>query len=122
MKENKASMTSLLCAFGRAYHSKYDTPVIFDDFLAQDLISEKEYSDISDHLIQGISFFNKDMAQRLQGQPDDILKWVTQVQLSPTPLARAAYCEEVLLNEVKLGAKQYVILGAGLDRLRQIIV
>ncbi|APA04148.1 class I SAM-dependent methyltransferase [Bacillus velezensis] len=115
MKENKASMTSLLCAFGRAYHSKYDTPVIFDDFLAQDLISEKEYSDISDHLIQGISFFNKDMAQRLQGQPDDILKWVTQVQLSPTPLARAAYCEEVLLNEVKLGAKQYVILGAGLD-------
>ncbi len=115
MKENKASMTSLLCAFGRAYHSKYDTPVIFDDFLAQDLISEKEYSDIRDHLIQGISFFNKDMAQRLQGQPDDILKWVTQVQLSPTPLARAAYCEEVLLNEVKLGAKQYVILGAGLD-------
>ena len=41
MKENKASMTSLLSAFGRAYHSKYDTPVIFDDFLAQDLISEK---------------------------------------------------------------------------------
>ncbi|MFA1779937.1 class I SAM-dependent methyltransferase [Bacillus velezensis] len=115
MKENKASMTSLLSAFGRAYHSKYDTPVIFDDFMAQDLISEKEHSDIRDHLIQGISFFSKDMAQRLQGQPNDILKWVTQVQLSPTPLARAAYCEEVLLNEVKLGAKQYVILGAGLD-------
>ncbi|MEK4633875.1 MULTISPECIES: class I SAM-dependent methyltransferase [Bacillus] len=115
MRENKASMTSLLSAFVRAYHSKYDTPVIFDDFLAQDLLSEKELSDISDHLIQGISFFSKDMAQKLQGKPDDILKWVTQVQLSPTPLARAAYCEEVLLNEVELGVKQYVILGAGLD-------
>ena len=37
------------------------------------------------------------------------------MQLSPTPLARAAYCERVLLHEVALGAKQYVILGAGLD-------
>ncbi len=59
MRENKASMTSLLTAFVRAYHSKYDIPVIFDDFLAQDLLSEKELSDISDHLIQGISFFSK---------------------------------------------------------------
>lgn len=113
MKENKASMTSLLSAFGRAYHSKYDTPVIFDDFMAQDLISEKEHSDIRDHLIQGISFFSKDMAQRLQGQPNDILKWVTQVQLSPTPLARAAYCEEVLLNEVKLGPNSMLSLARG---------
>ncbi|OCB95123.1 putative S-adenosyl-L-methionine-dependent methyltransferase YktD [Bacillus amyloliquefaciens] len=115
MKENKTSMTSLLSAFGRAYHSKYSTPVMFDDFLAQDLISEKEHSDICDHLIQGISFFSKDMAQELQDKPDDILKWVIQVQLSPTPLARAAYCEKVLLNEMRLGVKQYVILGAGLD-------
>lgn len=115
MKENKASMTSLLSAFGRAYHSKYGKPVMFDDFLAQDLISEKEHSDICDHLIQGISFFSKDMAQELQDKPDDILKWVIQVQLSPTPLARAAYCEKVLLNEMMLGVKQYVILGAGLD-------
>ena len=37
------------------------------------------------------------------------------MQLSPTPLARAAYCERVLLHEVALGAKQYVILGAGID-------
>ncbi|MBT2714314.1 class I SAM-dependent methyltransferase [Pseudomonas sp. ISL-88] len=44
-----------------------------------------------------------------------MLKWITQVQLSPTPLARASYCEKVLLNEVMLGAEQYVILGAGLD-------
>ena len=30
-------------------------------------------------------------------------------------MARAAYCERVLLHEITLGAKQYVILGAGLD-------
>ncbi|KEQ27731.1 class I SAM-dependent methyltransferase [Paenibacillus tyrfis] len=115
MKPNESSLTSLVSAFGRAYHSQNDTPKIFDDFLAIDLISPKELSDIRENMIRGISFFNQDMAQRFQDDPDEILKWIVQVQLSPTPLARAAYCEKVLLHEVKLGLKQYVILGAGLD-------
>ncbi len=61
------------------------------------------------------NFFNEGIAQTLQGKSEEVLKWITQVQLSPTPLARAAYCEKVLLNEIMLGLKQYVILGAGLD-------
>lgn len=115
MKENESSLTSLISAFARAYHNKYDTPKIFDDFIAKHLISQKEFSDISQNMIQGIQFFNKDIAQRFQDVPNEILKWITQVQLSPTPLARSAYCEKVLFNEFMLGLKQYVILGAGLD-------
>ncbi len=115
MEQNKSSLTSLISAFGRAYHSRFDTPKIFDDFIAKDLISQKEFSDISKNMIQGIQFFNKEIAQRFEDNPDEILKWITQVQLSPTPLARAAYCEKVLMNEIKLGVKQYVILGAGMD-------
>lgn len=115
MEQNKSSLTSLISAFGRAYHSRFDTPKIFDDFIAKNLISQKEFSDISKNMIQGIQFFNKEIAQRFEDNPDEILKWITQVQLSPTPLARAAYCEKVLMNEIKLGVKQYVILGAGMD-------
>ncbi|ATH92325.1 class I SAM-dependent methyltransferase [Bacillus glycinifermentans] len=115
MKQNESSLTSLISAFGRAYHSQFDEPKIFDDFIAKDLISEKEFLDISENMIQGIQFFNKGIAQKFQGERKKILKWITQVQLSPTPLARAAYCESVLLHEVTLGLKQYVILGAGLD-------
>ncbi|NTU26372.1 class I SAM-dependent methyltransferase [Bacillus tequilensis] len=115
MKKNESSLTSLISAFARAYHSRYDTPLIFDDFIAKDLINEKEFTSISENMIQGISFFNKEIAERLQHDPEEILKWVIQTQLSPTPLARAAYCEKVLHNELMLGAKQYVILGAGLD-------
>ncbi|WP_342439423.1 class I SAM-dependent methyltransferase [Paenibacillus sp. FSL L8-0436] len=115
MLTNESSLTSLISAFGRAYHSKYDTPKIFDDFIAKDLITAKEFTDISENMIQGISFFNQEIAQKYQEDPDEILKWITQVQLSPTPLARAAYCEQVFLNEAMLGLKQYVILGAGLD-------
>ncbi|MBO1514177.1 class I SAM-dependent methyltransferase [Metabacillus bambusae] len=115
MNQNESSLTSLVSAFGRAYHSKYDTPKIFDDFIVKDLISQEEFSAISKNMIKGIQFFNRDIGQRFKDDPEEILKWITQVQLSPTTLARSAYCEKVLLNEVKLGVKQYVILGAGLD-------
>ncbi|WP_366161534.1 class I SAM-dependent methyltransferase [Bacillus infantis] len=115
MKSNESSVTSLVSAFSRAYHSRYDTPKIFDDFLAAELISAEEMEMISRNMIQGIAFFNEEIADRFQDQPDEILRWITQVYLAPTPLARAAYCEQVLLNEWKLGVKQYVVLGAGLD-------
>lgn len=115
MQKGNPSLTSIISAFGRAYHSQFDQPKIFDDYLAERLISEDEYEDIKVNMIQGIGFFNQGIAQKWKGNSEQILKWITQVQLSPTPLARAAYCEGVLLNEVRLGAKQYVILGAGLD-------
>ncbi|MGM0921259.1 MAG: class I SAM-dependent methyltransferase [Bacillota bacterium] len=115
MKKNESSLTSLISAFGRAYHRIYDTPKIFDDFIAKDLITQKEFSDIRENMIKGIQLFNKEIAKKFQDHPDEILRWITQVQLSPTPLARAAYCENVLFHEMLLGVKQYVILGAGLD-------
>ncbi|PEV95297.1 SAM-dependent methyltransferase [Bacillus cereus] len=115
MKKGEASITSLVSAFGRAYHSEFDSPKIFDDYVAREFILPKERHDIETNMVQGIHFFNKDIAEQFQDHPKEILKWITQVQLSPTPLARAAYCEKVLLHEMTLGAKQYVILGAGLD-------
>lgn len=115
MKKNESSVTSLVSAFSRAYHSQFDSPLIFDDFIAKDLITQQEFSMISQNMIQGIQFFNKEIGEKFKDNPDEILKWITQVQLSPTPLARAAFCEGVLQNELLLGIKQYVILGAGLD-------
>ncbi|WP_142337560.1 class I SAM-dependent methyltransferase [Bacillus sp. AFS059628] len=115
MKKGEASVTSLVSAFGRAYHSEFDRSKIFDDYIAKDFIPQKERNDIETNMVQGIHFFNTDIAQKFQDNPQEILKWITQVQLSPTPLARAAYCERVLLHEITFGAKQYVILGAGLD-------
>lgn len=115
MNKGESSLTSLISAFSRAYHSQFDTPKIFDDYLAQELITEQEFNNIQTNMVQGIQFFNKEIAEKLNGQTEELLKWIVQTQLSPTPLARAAYCEKVLLNEVMLGLHQYVILGAGLD-------
>ncbi|KAA6452074.1 class I SAM-dependent methyltransferase [Bacillus swezeyi] len=115
MKRDESSLTSFISAFGRAYHSQFDEPKIFDDHIAKDLISQHEFHDIKENMIQGIQFFNKDIAEKFKGDKEEILKWITQIQLSPTPLARAAYLEQVLHYEIQLGAEQYVILGAGLD-------
>lgn len=115
MKKGESSLTSLISAFGRAYHSQFDTPKVFNDYIAKDLISEKEFHDIKENMVQGIHFFNKDIAQEFEGNTEKILKWITQIQISPIALSRATYCEKVLLHEVMLGIKQYVILGAGLD-------
>ncbi|MFJ8218173.1 class I SAM-dependent methyltransferase [Bacillus cereus] len=115
VKKGESSVTSLVSAFSRAYHSEFDCPKIFDDYVAKDFIPQKERNDIETNMVQGIQFFNTDIAQQFQDNPQEILKWITQVQLAPTPLARASYCERVLLHEITLGAKQYVILGAGLD-------
>ncbi|PFK43286.1 SAM-dependent methyltransferase [Bacillus cereus] len=113
--KDTSSLTSLVSAFSRAYHSQFDTPKIFNDYVAKDLMLQREWNDIKENMVQGIPFFNKDIAQKFEDHPEEILKWIVQVQLSPTPLARAAYCEQVLRNEMMLGLKQYVILGAGLD-------
>src|SRR5690625_3817491 len=115
MEKNDSSLTSLISAFGRAYHSKYDTPKILDDYIAKDLITQKEFEDIRKNMIQGIQFFNHEFAITFHNQPDELLKCNSPVQLSPTPLARAAFCEKVLFHEIVLGVEQYVILGAGLD-------
>lgn len=113
MKQKDFSLTSLVSAFSRAYHVKNDKPTIFNDTFAQKFISDDEYKAISQNMAQGITFFNPEKAKELLG--DKALKWVNQIQLSPTPLTRAAFAEEVVLNEVSLCAEQYVILGAGLD-------
>ncbi|MEN2765634.1 class I SAM-dependent methyltransferase [Ornithinibacillus xuwenensis] len=115
MKKHDSSITSLVSAYGRAYHSKHDTPKIFDDFIALHLLTEEEFTNISKNMIQGMNFFDKDSVIKFQDNSEEILKWITQVHLSPTPLARGAYCEQVLQHDITLGLKQYVILGSGLD-------
>lgn len=59
----------------------------------------------------GIQFFNP----AFQGSPDEALRWIVEHQLAPTPLERVSFAETALENAVRLGARQYLILGAGYD-------
>lgn len=106
-----ASMTALICLFARAYHTSHNSTCIFTDSVAQKLISQEEYETISESMTKGIAFFNPSF----RGNKEQALKWIVDNQLSPSPLGRSAFTLRSLENAVKIGAKQYLMLGAGYD-------
>lgn len=105
------SMTALVSAFSRAYHSLHNDVKIFNDTLAMQLLSKDEYNQIAKSMTQGIMFFNPTFI----GDEDKALRWIVDNQLSPSPLGRAAYSEKALETAVRIGTKQYLIFAAGYD-------
>jgi methyltransferase (TIGR00027 family) len=105
------SMTALVSAFSRAYHSMQNTEKVFDDYLAKDILTQVEYEQIASNMSRGINFFNP----LFEGTQEEALHWIVDNQLSPSPLGRAAFAEKALENAVRIGAKQYLIFAAGYD-------
>ncbi len=112
--ENQYSITALASSFGRVYHAEKDNPIIFNDTLGRQLMTDDEYKQIQEYMLGGIDFFAPDKKESF-ASADDMLKWIVQTQIAPTPLARARYCEDSLKTAVFTGTTQYLILGAGMD-------
>ena len=55
-EKGESSVTSLVSAFSRAYHSEFDRPKIFDDYVAKEFISQQERNSIETNMVQGIHF------------------------------------------------------------------
>ena len=108
---NDASMTARMCLFARAYHAETYGIKVFDDSLARRLLTDEEYRQMAGYLVQGISFFAPDF----QGTAEEALAHVVNSQLSPSPLGRGAFAETSLERAAAIGARQYVLLGAGCD-------
>lgn len=105
------NMTAKVSCFARAYHYKNKENWIFKDEVAAEMLGEQEYQMIADHMAQGIQFFKSDF----NGTKEEALKVIVDQQLSPSVLARSAFCEWHLQNEIKFGCRQYLILAAGYD-------
>lgn len=56
MMEQK-SMTALVSAFARGYHATKNDIKIFDDFLADKILTDEEKQQIAFHMSNGIGFF-----------------------------------------------------------------
>ena len=104
-------MTALVSSFSRAYHAEKNAIKIFDDSAARLLLTDEEYFQISKSMAEGIGFFNPNF----KGTEDEALRWIVDNQLAPTPLGRAAFAEKSLQTAVMMGARQYLIFGAGYD-------
>lgn len=111
--DNK-SITSLMSAFGRAYHSENEVNPIFNDKISHKLMTDEEYNSIGKYILGGIDFFAPELKGTFSDNNEALL-WLVNTQISPTPLARSRYCEDSLKTAMLTGTQQYVILGAGLD-------
>lgn len=109
--KDQASVTALMSAFGRAYHAQNDPQPILNDGVARALMTDEEYAAMSGYILGGLDFFAPERKGSFVSDAQ-ALRYLVNTQIAPTPLARAAYCEERLKGS---GAEQYVILGAGLD-------
>lgn len=114
MKSDHVSMTAIMAAFIRGYHSVHDAPVVFADSLALQLIPEERRRLIEQGLTAAVAQTES---------PDGHATTLHQVSLSPilqtmglpNVISRSRYTEDNLEAEISKGVEQYVILGAGLD-------
>ena len=111
---NKASITALMSAFGRAFHAENEKHPAFADYLAKELMTAEEYAAVQKYLLGGAQFFEPEIDPAVF-QPKELLRRLVNVHIAPSPLCRTAYTEQALKAAVLTGTKQYVILGAGLD-------
>jgi len=118
MKENQVSRTALLMAYVRGYHATRGTLKIFEDNLAQQLLTEEERAIFEEQFTPPLQLIEAvdpagaasccDRAARLA--------WALRVIPSAShSLSRSRYTEDALEESVREGVKQYVILGAGMD-------
>jgi methyltransferase (TIGR00027 family) len=95
MKQNGPSLTAKKVAMMRAAHQILDSPKVFEDPIALDIIGPENVSEIH----------------------SEIRKFKTRLHsyLRAIVVARSKFVEDELSVAIKHGVRQYVILGAGLD-------
>lgn len=115
LKEDKCSFTALLCAYVRAYHARNDSPCLFDDSLAYDLIPEDTRASLEQDLVWNFLTQNPTRAFLYPNQAKALERIMRGIPIPPVVLGRARYVEDRLDLAVKNGVRQYVLLGAGMD-------
>lgn len=114
MEDSKQSLTALVSCFARGYHASKSRQPIFNDWMAHSLLKKEEKQMISANWANAIAFFDPEKSETLMTF-DEKLEWVMNNQTIPQLVSRARYAEDGLMAAIERGARQYVILGAGLD-------
>lgn len=116
MDADQVSKTALGTAFMRAYHAAHDHPRIFDDFMAQDLITAEELRVIEERHLAAFQRFDPAGAASCLDRASALACWMQGGGAPAIVFSRARYSEDILESAVRQQeVKQYVILGAGMD-------
>jgi methyltransferase (TIGR00027 family) len=98
VEPDRASWTARLAASARAYHYAHDSPRVFEDFLADTLLTPEDRE-----------------AMEKQWAPVAADSEPRRARSGAHVLGRARYNEDKLSDAIDKGISQYVIVGAGLD-------
>ena len=116
MEANQVSKTAMGTAFMRAYHAAHDHPKIFDDFLAQHLMTAEELRIIEERHLAAFQRFDPAGAASCPDRASALACWMRSSCAPAIVFSRARYTEDILETAVRQQeVKQYVILGAGMD-------
>lgn len=106
------NLTAKVSCFARAYHTEHTSAPIFSDPAARPLLGP-DYGRIAASMLKGAAYF----LPGFDGPADAALRLIVDKQLSPSVLARSAFCESALDAELRLGCRQIAVLAAGYDTL-----
>ncbi len=70
---NKASITALMSAFGRAFHAENEEHPVFTDHPARELMTAEEYSAVQGYVLGGAQFFEPEIDPARQ-EPKELLR------------------------------------------------
>lgn len=103
------NMTAKISAFVRAYHMNNSNIKIYNDRYATKILYDEEYKEIYKNLKEGIKFFNPNY------NGNNPVGYIVNNYIGPTVIFRSTFNYKYLMNEIKLGLKQYVLIGSGYD-------
>jgi methyltransferase (TIGR00027 family) len=116
LEANQVSLTAMGTAFMRAYHAAHDHPKIFDDFLADHLITAEERQASEARHLRAFQLFDAARAASIPDRAAALACWMRMGAAPAIVFSRARYTEDLLEKAVRQEeVKQYVILGAGMD-------
>jgi methyltransferase (TIGR00027 family) len=115
MEVDRHSWTAVMAAAIRAYHAAEPGPRIFEDTLADLLLTRDERQTYERVVSESLRRLDPALADKYS-DPTGIMYHGMRAGAGPALiLSRARYVEEALGRAVDGGVQQYVIVGAGLD-------
>lgn len=115
MNESSGSRTALGASLMRAVHTRVDRPRLIDDPWGDRLVSAAEKSEICRRILSRAPADRRERLEHL-GSEEAILAAAMRAHGAyGGVILRSRYAEDALAEAAARGARQYVLIGAGLD-------
>ena len=115
MNEGSGSRTALGASLMRAVHTRVDRPRLIDDPWGDRLLSAAEKAEICRRILSRAPAESRARLERLGSEEAIVAAAMRAHAAYGGVILRSRYAEDALAAAVARGARQYVLIGAGLD-------